>query len=35
MMLFRCAELLAWADPTEPLYTPATREAEALITSLR
>jgi hypothetical protein len=35
IMLFRCAELLTWADPSEPLYTPATREAEELITSLR
>jgi hypothetical protein len=30
MMLFKCAELLAWADEREPLYTPTRREAERL-----
>jgi hypothetical protein len=27
MQLFKCAELLAWADETEPLFEPARREA--------
>ena len=30
MMLFKCAELLSWADEREPLYAPARREAERL-----
>jgi hypothetical protein len=30
MMLFKCAELLAWADEREPLYAPTQREAERL-----
>ena len=30
MMLFKCAELLGWADEREPLYTPTRREAERL-----
>jgi len=30
MMLFKCAELLAWADEREPLYEPARREGERL-----
>jgi hypothetical protein len=30
MMLFKCAELLAWADEREPLYAPTKREAERL-----
>jgi hypothetical protein len=30
MMLFKCAELLSWADEREPLYAPTRREAERL-----
>jgi hypothetical protein len=30
MQLFKCAELLAWADEHEPLYLPARREADRL-----
>jgi hypothetical protein len=30
MALFKCAELLSWADETEPLYAPAKREAGLL-----
>jgi hypothetical protein len=30
MMLFKCAELLSWADDREPLYAPTRREAERL-----
>lgn len=30
MMLFKCAELLAWADEGEPLHAPARREAARL-----
>jgi hypothetical protein len=30
MMLFECAELLAWADEREPLYTPTRREVARL-----
>jgi hypothetical protein len=30
MMLFKCAELLAWADEREHLYAPTRREAERL-----
>ncbi len=30
MMLFKCTELLSWADEREPLYTPTRREAERL-----
>jgi hypothetical protein len=30
MQLFKCAELLAWADEREPLYVPARQEAERL-----
>ena len=31
MQLFKCAELLAWADDAEPLYLPARREADRLL----
>lgn len=34
MQLFKCAELLAWADEAEPLYLPAQREADRLCTLL-
>jgi hypothetical protein len=30
MQLFKCAELLAWADDSEPLYAPAQHEANRL-----
>lgn len=30
MQLFKCAELLAWADEAEPMYPPARREADRL-----
>jgi hypothetical protein len=30
MQLFKCAELLAWADESEPLYVPARQEADRL-----
>lgn len=30
MQLFKCAELLAWADEAEPLHLPARREADRL-----
>jgi hypothetical protein len=30
MQLFKCAELLSWADEREPLYVPARQEAERL-----
>ena len=30
MMLFKCAEILSWADESEPAYIPARREAERL-----
>lgn len=33
MRLFKCAELLAWADETEPLREPATRAARHLLDS--
>ena len=32
MQLFKCAELLAWADESEPLFAPARRQAERLRT---
>lgn len=31
MRLFMCAQLLAWADESEPLYEPATRAARQLL----
>ncbi|WP_034270772.1 hypothetical protein [Actinospica robiniae] len=31
MRLFKCAELLAWADEREPLYAPSRREAARLL----
>lgn len=31
MRLFKCAELLAWADESEPLFTPAKRAARQLL----
>jgi hypothetical protein len=31
MRLFKCAELLAWADESESLFVPARREAERLL----
>lgn len=34
MQLFKCAELLFWADEREPLHLPARREAERLQTLL-
>lgn len=34
MQLFKCAELLAWADESEPLFTPAQREARRLSAEL-
>lgn len=34
MQLFKCAELLSWADEHEPLYLPAHREARRLCTLL-
>jgi hypothetical protein len=34
MQLFKCAELMAWADEAEPLYLPARREADRLHTLL-
>lgn len=30
MQLFKCAELLAWGDESEPLFLPAWREADRL-----
>jgi hypothetical protein len=32
MQLFKCAELLSWADESEPLFVPARREANRLRT---
>lgn len=32
MQLFKCAELLSWADESEPLFVPARREADRLRT---
>jgi hypothetical protein len=34
MQLFKCAELLSWADESESLYLPARREAERLLALL-
>ena len=34
MRLFKCAELLAWADASKRLYEPATREAQRLLPDL-
>jgi hypothetical protein len=34
MMLFKCAELLRWANEDEPLYAPALREAGKLTTGV-
>lgn len=31
MRLFKCAELLAWADETDPLYGPAKQAAQQLL----
>ncbi|ACU77767.1 conserved hypothetical protein [Catenulispora acidiphila DSM 44928] len=31
MRLFKCAELLAWADDSEPLFAPASRAAQAML----
>lgn len=34
MRLFKCAELLAWADETEPFYGPAKQAVQQLLDTL-